>query len=236
MAEDIEKLKYRIKYEFTNRALVREALTHRSYAVENDLKYDNQRLEFLGDSVLGVVLTHWLYHEYPSAKEGSLTKMRSSLACATALAELASHLQLGDFILLGHGEVDAGGAERTSTLSDLMEALIGAIYLDSDFHTVQSWLTKIYQEYFPNPQTALSNSNPKGLLQEYTQRKWGVAPNYNIVSVQGPDHSPSYQVAASVKGQEATGEALNRKKAEIQAARNLLYKLSQTDTDLSDII
>lgn len=236
MAEDIEKLKYRINYEFKDRALLREALTHRSYAVENDLKYDNQRLEFLGDSVLGLILTHWLYHEYSSENEGTLTKIRSGLACATALADLARHLNLGDFILLGHGEIESGGAERVSTLSDLMEALIGAIYLDSDFHSAKTWLTEIYQKHFPNPQSVVNKSNPKGLLQEYTQRKWGIAPDYNIVSVQGPDHSPSYQVAASVKGQEATGKALNRKKAEIQAARNLLYKLSETDTDLSDII
>ncbi len=232
MAEDIEKLKYRIGYEFKNRALLREALTHRSYAVENDLKYDNQRLEFLGDSVLGVILTDWLFRNYPEASEGPLTKIRSALACMPALARIARHLELGSFILLGHGEIESGGDNRDSTLSDLMEALIGAIYLDSDYQTVQAWLLAYYRELFPEPQKVLQYGNPKGLLQEYTQHKWGMAPAYNVLSVEGPDHNPRYQVVVSVKEFSAEGEALSRKNAEIQAAKNLLNKLSAGDPEL----
>ncbi len=234
MAEDIEKLKYRIAYEFKDRALLREALTHRSYAVENDLKYDNQRLEFLGDAVLGVVLTEWLFRSYPKAQEGPLTKIRSSLACQGALAIMARYFSLGDFILLGNGEIESGGADRDSTLADLTESLVGAIYLDSDFGTVKEWLLKYYTERYPDPEKVLRSGNPKGLLQEYTQRKWSQAPEYQIESVDGPDHNPQYKVSVTAHGVKATGEAFNRKNAEVEAARNLLQKLSETDPELDN--
>jgi ribonuclease-3 len=235
MAEDIEKLKYRIGYEFKNRALLREALTHRSYAVESELKYDNQRLEFLGDSILGMILADWLFKRFAGAHEGALTKMRSAMACMPALARIARHLELGNFILLGHGEIESGGADRESTLSDLMEALIGAVYLDSDFSTVRDWLLKFYEELFPEPKNVLQYGNPKGMLQEYTQRKWGCAPGYSVVSVAGPDHQPRYQVVVSIREFNAEGEAPNRKNAEIQAAKNLLFKLSESDPELNII-
>lgn len=235
MAEDIEKLKYRIGYEFKDRTLLRQALTHRSYAVENDLKYDNQRLEFLGDSVLGMILTDWLFERFADAHEGSLTKIRSAMACMPSLARIARRLELGDFILLGRGEIESGGAQRDSTLSDLLEALVGAIYLDSDFPTVRNWLVKFYGELFPDPQKVLQYGNPKGLLQEYTQRKWGIAPEYAVLSVAGPDHQPRHQVAVSVREFTAEGEAPNRKSAEIEAAKNLLSKLSENDPGLNII-
>lgn len=232
MAEDIEKLKYRINYEFKNRDLLREALTHRSYAGEHNLQYDNQRLEFLGDAVTELVLSDWLFNEYPSVREGGMTKIRASLVCQSTLANIARHLGLGEFILLGNGEIESGGADRDSTLCDLIEALIGAIYQESGYEKVHKWLIDIYKEVFPNPRQCLTNENPKGMLQEYTQRLWNQTPNYSVVSVEGPEHSPNFSVSVSVNNYEAQGSAVSRKTAEIQAARNLLAILSAADPSL----
>ncbi|MDD2404580.1 MAG: ribonuclease III [Victivallaceae bacterium] len=229
MAEDIGKLKYRINYEFKNRELLRKALTHRSYAVEHNLQYDNQRLEFLGDSVADLVLSEWLFNEYPGIKEGGMTKMRASLVCQDALAAIARHLNLGAFLLLGNGEIESGGAERDSTLSDLTEALIGAIYLDSGYENVRDWLIAVYKQVFPEPCLCLAGDNPKGMLQEYTQRVWNLTPDYSVVAVNGPDHNPNFLVAVSVNGYEARGCAVNRKAAEAQAAKKLLEILSERD-------
>lgn len=213
MAEDIEKLKYRINYQFKDRNLLREALTHRSYAAEHNLQYDNQRLEFLGDAVTGLVLSDWLFSEYPSMREGGMTKIRASLACQSTLADIARRLGLGDFILLGNGEIDSGGADRDSTLCDLIEAVIGAVYEEDGYENVRKWLTAIYKEIFPDPSQCLSGENPKGMLQEYSQRLWNQTPVYSVVSVEGPEHNPNFLVSVSVNNCEAQGSAVSRKTA-----------------------
>ncbi|MCK4981534.1 MAG: ribonuclease III, partial [Victivallaceae bacterium] len=122
MPEDIEKLKLKINYNFKNKALLREALTHRTYAVENSPPYDNQRLEFLGDAVLEIILSEYIFQLYPDAQEGELTKMRSAMVNQNSLATLARNIELGAFMITGKGEKESGGSERTSTISDLFEA------------------------------------------------------------------------------------------------------------------
>ncbi len=226
MAGDIEQLKKVIQAENCSGTFLREALTHRSYAVEHGLKYDNQRLEFLGDAVLEILLTDYLYHRYPEADEGVLTRMRSGLVKESALAHLARKLELGTFLLTGKGEQESHGMERDSTLADLFEAVLGAVYLESGFESARKFLIGLFEKEFPDPLAMLSDINPKGALQEFTQSRWNEQPVYSIVAVSGPEHRPSYEVEVRVHGFVANGRAAGRKAAEIQAARQLLSYLN----------
>ncbi len=229
--EDILKLKYYINYEFSDLNLAKEALTHRSYSAENELKYDNQRLEFLGDAVLEIIFSDYLFRRYPDSPEGLLTKMRSALVRQDSLAELARQLQLEKFIRMGKGELEAEGNLRESTLCDLFEALAGAIYLEAGLARTTELLLPLFVAAFPEPLELLQTQNPKGALQEYTQRRWGKAPDYSVISVDGPDHEPSYKVSVSINGRYlAVGEAHKRKTAESLAAQNALQFLNDEDT------
>ena len=227
MAEkEISKFKHHINYEFKNIELLKEALTHRSYAVERGLKYDNQRLEFLGDAVIEIIYTEYLFNRYPKEQEGVLTKMRSALVKQGALAKLARELGLGDFLRLGRGEQEAMGRERDSSLCDLFEATIGAFFLDAGIERVKEFIVPLIDKYFPDPSVMLNSLNPKGALQEYTQKEFGVAPSYVLVNSSGPDHHPSYTYAVLVKGKQlATGCASKRKTAESNAAETALMIL-----------
>ncbi|MFA7230254.1 MAG: ribonuclease III [Victivallaceae bacterium] len=236
MPEDIEKLKLKINYNFKNKALLREALTHRSYAVESSLKYDNQRLEFLGDSVLQIILTEYLYLQYPSEPEGTMSKIRSAMVQQETLAQLARKFNLGAFLLVGRGEQETGGNDRDSTLSDLFESLLGAYYLDAGIDEVKKFILDVMLEEFPEPIKLLSGLNPKGILQEYSQRKWGMAPEYTVINVTGPDHSPCYEVEVKVNKVVATGTAKNKKQAESKAAKNAVELIAEFDSSIKDIL
>lgn len=232
MPEDIEKLKFKIAYDFKDKRLLREAMTHRTYAVENSLPYDNQRLEFLGDAVLEIILSEHLFLLYPDAQEGELTKMRSALVNQSSLAKLARNMDLGNFMITGKGEKESGGCDRDSTLSDLFEALLGAFYLDTDLDTVKTFVLKLVKAEFPDPEKLLLDLNPKGILQEYSQKKWNEPPGYEILSVSGPDHAPVFTVGVTVGQLRASGTASSRKQAEIEAAKNAILLLSETDSEL----
>ena len=232
--EDIEKFKHQISYSFNNRDLLKEALTHRSYAVERKLSYDNQRLEFLGDAVLEIIVTEHLFKRYPQMPEGKLTKTRSALVKREALAALARQIQLGNFIYLGRGEQEANGEKRDSTLADAFEALCGAIFLDSGIEIITTIVIELIDKVFPDPASMLISLNPKGSLQELSQKKWGVAPEYIVTKVFGPDHSRSYSVAVSIMGRNiASGSASKRKNAESIAAENALHILNENGENLS---
>jgi len=232
MPEDIEKLKFKIGHDFKNKQLLREAMTHRTYAVENSLPYDNQRLEFLGDAVLEIILSEHLFLLYPDAREGELTKMRSAMVNQNSLARLARNIELGGFMITGKGEKESGGCDRDSTLSDLFEALIGAFYLDTDLETVKTFIVKLIEDEFPEPEKLLLDLNPKGILQEYSQKKWNSPPIYEILSVSGPDHAPVFTVEVIVDQLRASGTASSRKQAEIEAAKNAIVMISETSVDL----
>jgi ribonuclease-3 len=236
MAEDIEKLKNTIDYNFNDKALLREALTHRTYAVENGLKYDNQRLEFLGDAVLEIVLTEYLFKLYPELPEGKLTKIRSAMVRQDALAILARGLELGKFLLAGRGELENGGNDRDSTLSDLFESLLGAYYLDAGFEHVKEFILRVMKEQFPEPVKLLFGLNPKGILQEYSQKRWGLSPAYEILDISGPDHEPVFKVEVKVGKISSTGEAGSRKLAESTAAKNALLQIAESDPDLAEML
>ena len=234
MPEDIEKLKKKLGLTFQKPALLKEALTHRSYAVENRLSYDNQRLEFLGDAVLEIVLTEYLYTVYPEADEGVMTKMRSALAQQEAIAKLARELELGKFMYIGRGEAVSGGINRDSTLCDLFEAVLGACYLDGGMEFARNFILNLVKEKFPAPHRLLSGLNPKGTLQEYTQHKFGHAPVYTVLSVDGPEHNPVYTVTVEIGSNKCSGQGGSRRQAEFAAAQALLDKFAEHDPAVHD--
>ena len=202
-----------------------EAFTHRSYAVEHNLSYDNQRLEFLGDSVLEIVLTEHLFRSYPMMSEGDMTKTRSALACESSLALLARELKLGPVLRIGKGEQGAGGIERDSTLADLLEAFIGALYLELGFVPVREFLLELIQKYFPDPRQLLQELNPKGKLQEFSQQHWNDVPHYSVLRHSGPQHMPLYEVELNLRRYTAIGRGRSRKQAEFNAAASLFQFL-----------
>lgn len=234
MPGDIEKLKKSLGFVFQNPALLKEALTHRSYAVENKLKYDNQRLEFLGDAVLEIILTEYLYKIYPEADEGVMTKMRSALAQQEAIAKLARILNLGSYMYIGRGEAASGGSDRDSTLCDLFEALLGACYLDAGMKVARRFVLTLVKNEFPAPHRMLLNLNPKGSLQEYTQHKYGCPPVYQVLSVSGPEHNPCYEVEVTVGDYKALGQGGARRQAEFAAADGLLKIFAVKDPSVLD--
>ena len=202
-------------------ALLREALTHRTYAVEHGLKYDNQRLEFLGDAVWEIILTEHLYFLYPDLSEGDMTKIRSALSCETALAEMARDLTLGGYLLIGNGEKECSGNNRDSTLCDLFEAVLGAVYLSTGMEKTRKFVLNIIQKKYPDPAKLLLSLNPKGQLQEFAQSKWKQVPDYRLFRRQGPQHCPFYEVEVSVSRFTALGSGTSRKLAEVDAAGKL---------------
>ncbi|HBC86742.1 MAG TPA: ribonuclease III [Lentisphaeria bacterium] len=212
-----------IGYDFKKKELLLEALTHRSLSVEKGFSYDNQRLEFLGDAVIQIIITEYLFARYPAHDEGQLTKMRSALNQQSTLANFAKNISLGNFIRLGKGESKAKGNDRNSTLCDAFEALTGAIYLDGGMEMTRNFLVPLIDDLYPSPESLLQIANPKGYLQELTQKNWGCKPEYKIDEVNGPEHQKSFLVSVSVNGEQAgTGTASSRKAAESIAAENAL--------------
>ncbi|MEA2011807.1 MAG: ribonuclease III [Verrucomicrobiota bacterium] len=216
----IIELEDRIKYTFKKKDYLVRALTHKSYLFESDdLDKDNQRLEFLGDAVLEFLVSVFLFKKYPDAREGELTKMRSSMIANSALVKIAESIDLGDYLFLGRGEDNQQGRGRASSLGDALEALIAAVYLDSDFETAGNVFLYIGKSLFENIEKLQLSQNPKGTLQELLQGKYGILPEYKVISVQGPEHAPSYKVALFVDGKEcAEAIAGTKKEAEMKAA------------------
>ncbi len=217
------KLEKEILYKFKDRELLKAALTHRSYAAEHKITRDNQRLEFLGDAVIQIVISEYLYNLYPDEREGVLTTLRSAIVQKETLAEAARVINLGEYIMLGRGEIEAEGQTRDSTLCDAFEALIAAIFLDSDHNIVRELLLNIFKKIFTDPLTLVEELNPKGVLQEYTQKKLTTKPEYKIQKTSGPAHDLIYVVGVYLKGKlVAVGEGGNRKAAEGKAAKEAL--------------
>ena len=232
MSGSLKQLQQTIGYEFRDPALLREAMTHKSYAAEWNVKYDNQRLEFFGDAVVELVLTKHLYFRYPDLQEGDLTKIRSAVVNQDSLARLARRIELGNYIQFGRGEIDSRGGDRDSTVSDAFEALAGAIYLDGGYEAAEKFILQIFQSCIPEPLEMLNTLNPKGMLQEYTQAGSGRAPSYQVLNVSGPQHEPCYEVAVFLDGEQlGTGKAQNRKNAEQAAALQALNFLKQRDKE-----
>lgn len=220
----MQPLESRIHYKFRNSLLLAEALTHPSLAYESQKPhFDNQRMEFLGDAVLQLIVTEELFKMFPDFPEGRLTKLRSRVVSRRALARFAMAIHLGDYVLLGKGEEATGGRRRLSTLADAFESLIGAVYLDTGPEPARELVLRLFEAEIGNMITSPEERNPKGELQECLQAIHPQAPNYRIISEGGPDHRRVFQ--AEVSWQTlilATGKGKSKKEAEARAAAEAL--------------
>jgi ribonuclease III len=214
-------------YQFRDENLLRLALTHPSVAHESGTAMaHNQRLEFLGDAVLGLVLTQKLYEQFPASDEGSLTKARAKLVNRKTLAERARALDLGARLILSRGEEASGGRERASALADAYEALLGAIFLDGGFEAAREVILSEFAEAFGELNALPLIENPKGELQEFLQARSPRAPEYETIQISGTDHDPLFECAVHHEGIElARGRGKSKKAAESEAAMAALNKL-----------
>ena len=214
-------LEERIGHKFRNPLLLAEALTHPSLRHETQRSsFDNQRLEFLGDAVLQLVITEHLYQLFSDEAEGKLTQLRSRLVSREALAVHATRMDLGAHVMMGRGEEASGGRERNSTLADAFEALLGAIYLDSDLATVRRFILAAAASDFARIEEEPLDVNPKGQLQELLQAISPCSPIYDVVSESGPEHEKTFVVRALWEGMEL-GEGTGRSKKLAEAAAAL---------------
>jgi len=214
-------LEQRIQYKFRNPLLLAEALTHPSLGYETQRHhFDNQRLEFLGDAVLQLIFTEFLFDSYPELPEGELTKLRARLVSRDGLRINAEALDLGKYLMLGRGEEATGGRNRASSLADAYEALIGALYLDSDYVTVRRIVLTETRDKLEDLSIEDTSANPKGRLQEILQAITPVSPVYEVVEQFGPEHQKQFVSRIVWNGIElARGTGRSKKDAEVQAAR-----------------
>jgi len=219
----MEKLQKNINYHFNNIALLKQALTHRSVNKNN-----NERLEFLGDSILGCVISHELYHRFPLVDEGQLSRLRSSLVRGQTLAKLAKTLNLSETLLLGQGELKSGGFRRESIQADAFEAILGAIFLDSNYLTVSAVILKLYDELLNKASPDDSLKDFKTQLQELLQKKGHSLPMYELIKTKGQDHNAVFYVSCHIKEFNLTAEenAKSIKRAEQACAESILGSLS----------
>ncbi len=220
----------KLGYFFKNPELLRLALTHPSVAHDQLLNVQhNQRLEFLGDSVLQLVLTGELFHRFAAFGEGPLTKARAQLVNRKTLADQAVRLEIGNHLILSRGEEMSGGRQRPSGLADAFEAVIGGVYLDSDFVTVRAVVLHLFRDVFGELQVIPSLQNPKGELQELLQATATEAPQYRLDSATGPDHDRLFVCTVCHEGRAlGTGQGKSKKEAESAAAFEALHTILTT--------
>lgn len=226
---DLDTLQARLGYSFQDMGLLRLALTHPSVAHEQGtVVQHNQRLEFLGDAVLQLILTRVLYERFPGVSEGPLTKARAQLVNRRALAEQGLRLGLGEHLVLSRGEELNRGRERPSTLADTFEALVGAIFLDQGFEHAESFILSQFRDVFGELAEIPNLDNPKGELQEMLQANSPESPRYQLVGVTGPDHDRVFECAVFYRGQEyGRGSGKSKKEAESGAACNAMAALRE---------
>ena len=222
MASNAQQLQDRLKYQFSDQTLLTLALSHRSCGSKN-----NERLEFLGDAVLGLIVSNFLFQRFPEAREGDLSRIRSQIVRAESLAEVARSLDLGPELLLGQGEMKSGGHRRDSILGDTVEALIGAIYLDKGMSAAEQSVVN----WFADKLNAVTLDTPvkdaKTALQEWLQARGKPLPEYLVVKTQGQDHSRLFTISCKIANIESAAEATasSRRKAEQLVAEQLLKQL-----------
>ncbi len=222
----IRALEERLGHRFRNRDLLFEALTHRSYVNEHpDRPADNERLEFLGDAVIGLAVSEILMRLSPDAQEGHLTRKRAAVVNEAALARLAERLCIGTALRLGRGEDHLGGRTRPSLLADAVEAFLGALYLDAGLEVVLGIVQREMGEMLSEV-SSIEPTDPKSLVQEVTQDRWGSTPRYALVSERGPDHEKEFEVEIYIDDRSfGRGVGKSKKAAEQQAAQEALRRL-----------
>ena len=221
----MKTLEERLGYQFKNRSLLENALTHSSYANEHRETgiSSNERLEFLGDSVLGMVVADHLYREHPQMPEGELTRTRAALVCEGSLVEVARALELGDYLRLGKGEDAGGGRERPSILADATEAVLAAVYLDGGIAQARRLIRTLI---LGNEEEMSASRDYKTALQELIQRESGQKLTYHLVGEEGPDHAKRFSVEVEPNGKTVgAGEGRTKKAAEQNAAKAAIEKL-----------
>ncbi len=222
----IKDLETAIGYRFKNITLLQNALTHSSYANEywHNSLMSNERLEFLGDSILGMVVAEHLYRNFPDRPEGELTRMRADMVCEQALAKVADRLDLGTHLLLGHGEEQGGGRNRASILADAVESVIAASFIDGGMEAARRFIERFI--LCDVPVTKLHNADYKTALQELVQQKKEQTIAYCLVRESGPDHNKEFVAAVSINGVVmGQGAGSSKKRAEQEAARNAMEAL-----------
>ena len=226
MSAPFESLQQKLGYDFSDEALLQQALTHRSFGTPN-----NERLEFLGDAILDVLIGEWLYRQYPLATEGELSHMRAQAVCGENLSALGFELALGDCIRLGAGELQSGGRSRQSSLANAIEALIAAIYLDGGIAACQTVVIALFADVLSRLNPA-NRKDAKTQLQECLQARHLLLPQYRLLERSGQDHAASFHVECEVKEMNlrASAVASSRKKAEQLAAEKILSQLEITKT------
>ena len=222
MASNAQQLQDRLKYQFSDQTLLTLALSHRSCGSKN-----NERLEFLGDAVLGLIVSNFLFQRFPEAREGDLSRIRSQIVRAESLAEVARSLDLGPELLLGQGEMKSGGHRRDSILGDTVEALIGAIYLDKGMSAAEQSVVNWFADKLNAVTLDTPVKDPKTALQEWLQARGKPLPEYVVVKTQGEDHSRLFTISCKIATIESAAEATasSRRKAEQLVAEQLLQQL-----------
>lgn len=222
----LTKLEQGLGYTFRNKALLENALTHSSYANENRERHlpDNERLEFLGDSILGFVVAEYLYRNFPDKPEGELTRIRADLVCERNLAEAAATVELGSYLLLGHGEEQGGGRKRDSIVSDAMESVIAASFMDGGFAAAKEIIDRLILSNIPKGRPR--NFDYKTAFQELVQRKKDQQIHYELTGESGPDHDKHFEVEVLLNGRAVgRGVGSSKKRAEQAAAEAAIEAL-----------
>jgi ribonuclease-3 len=221
---DLERFCRRLHYVFKNRAYLKQALTHCSAGSEN-----YERFEFLGDSILSFIIANELFQRFPLETEGQLSRLRSFLVRGEMLVELAKEIELGDFLFLGQGELKSGGFRRASILSDALEGVFAAIFLDGGIEAAQKVILHLYRSRLEDPNLNDCLKDPKTQLQEYLQAAKNALPEYTLMKVDGDEHNQIFYIMCKVNGvkhqQKTFGEGSNRRKAEQRAAKSMLEVL-----------
>jgi ribonuclease-3 len=217
---------------FSHAGLREAALTHRSYAFERGQTVTNERLEFLGDSVLGIVVTDMAYRSYPDMPEGSLAKLRAAIVNMTALADVSRSLGLGGFILLGKGEEQSGGRDKASILADALEAVFGAVYLDRGLDVASELIERLFRPRMEAYARGEGDRDYKTILQELASQEIRSLPEYRLVD-EGPDHEKEFTATVYLSGEPyGRGSGRSKKEAEQQAAREAFARLSSETPDV----
>ncbi len=223
----LSDIQERIGHRFNNAELLEHALTHKSYANENRVPAHNERLEFLGDAVLGLVISEYLMKTCPDSTEGDLSRLRAAVVSEPALALAAREIGLGDHLLLGRGEEQTGGRDKDSLLANCLEALIAALYLDGGREAAETFVIRFFEEAIKKTCASRGTLDYKTDLQELCQERLKKLPEYRIVSETGPDHQKQFTVELFIKG-EVYGRGIGRtkKEGEQRAAKEALEKLN----------
>jgi ribonuclease III len=219
--QELKRLEQRIGYEFSDFSLLKQALTHRSA-----LGLHNERLEFLGDSILSFAISTDLYKRFPKVDEGDLSRMRATLVCGKMLSEVGREFVLSDCLILGPGELKSGGFRRDSIIADGVEAIIGAVFLDSDIATVNKLVLSWFESRLDTIKPGISQKDPKTRLQEHLQSRKQPLPLYEVLDVKGEAHNQQFTMSCEIEGmQQVQGKGTSRRKAEQKAAQMMLTAL-----------